>query len=190
MSKHTTSKSARLVIICCSIVIVLFLSFWLLIHPFASFLFLNGVEHESLDVYTDEKYLQYPGGEVFQHEIAEYSFVDECEATGFYHVNNWPKDNLFYGKICDVFCLELDALDKFESVKSTIHTNSQQTLVHGNWAICLLTQPSPNNDCGNYFFIATNDENRAIRCLLIVDFQGDITLDFRSLFVRYTSLEW
>ena len=116
-------------------------------------------------------------------------FIAECETTGFYHVNNWPKDNLFYGKACDIFCLELDAIDKYSSIKSTICTQSQKILTQGDWSIYLLTQPTAKNT-ENHFFIATNDKNKFIRCLLIMDYKGDITLDFRSLFVRYSSLEW
>lgn len=190
MLKHITRKTVHRIVISVAIVIVLFLTFWLVIHPFVAFIFFDGVEHEGLEIYDNQEHLEYNGGKFFQHKIAEFNFVDKCNVTGFYHVDNWPKDNLFYGKICDVFCLELDALDEYASVKSNIHNQSQKTLVQGDWSICLLTQPASSNDCENYFFIATNDEVNSIRCLLIVDFKGDITLDFRPLFTRYSSLEW
>ena len=190
MSNRTIHKSVKWFAICCAVFTVLFFGFWLVIHPFVATLFLRSVEHKGVDIYTSEKYLTYHCGEAFQQEIVEFGFIEECTPTGFYHVDNWKWDNLFYGKICDIFCLELDTGDNYELIKTTVQTKQQKTLPEENWEISLLTPPSFDRRYTNYFFVATNDETRSVRYLLIVDYRGDITYDFRSTFHHYAGIRW
>ena len=89
----------------------------------------------SIEAYKNEEYISFDSGKEFQKFIKDFEFTSKNEPIEFYYVDNSKRDSLIYGKMNDIYILELDLIDaEYPQLKECINIfNLKKTGIYGSY---------------------------------------------------------
>lgn len=193
MIKFMWQKNKKKIIIATCVIVGIICIVEYMIHPIVAAVFIGPVEHSGTELYTSEAYLKYRNAKSFQTELAKCDFIEECMITDFYHSDSWPLDTLFFGRVADTFCLDLQAGSHYEQIKQETIASSLETTELRDWDIYLISiQPCNRLQIySNHFLIALNDATTAVRCILVADVRGNAEeANLITIMIHYSGIDW
>lgn len=89
----------------------------------------------SIDTYKKSEYISFDSGKEFQNFIKDFEFTSKNEPVEFYYVDNSRRDSLIFGKMCDIYILELDVTgEDYPQLEECINTFSlKKSGTYGNY---------------------------------------------------------
>lgn len=158
-----TKRGKRILL---AVLIVVFV-FELAIHPIIGTILIGGLEHTGAELYESGRYLRFPKGKLFKEHLDSLGFVDDCEVSDFYFINNWPQDNLIYGRACDVYRLDILPNDDYSRLKEQLHSTDCEKWESNDTVFVKWNKPVWHSP--HAFLVLTNDDTHQISCILITD---------------------
>lgn len=168
------------------IILIIFVAYWLVLHPLISWMFFPPKEYSGTEIYTSGKYLKFEDGYSFKDAVDSLDFVDECTITGFYYYDTWARDIPLYRKMCDTYCLDLQADNNYDKIKTQVLLLSKQCAYLGKYDLHLISDPTTSTE---HIIIAMNDHTSEIRCLMITE-RVPSNHDFAGTLTMHTGLAW
>lgn len=179
-------KHILLILLFVVFAIIIFAAYWVVIHPILSWVF-PIMEHRGVDIYTSGEYLEFEDGALFEKAVNSLDFIDECIITDFYYCDTRMRDNLYYGKMCDTYALDLQVEDRYQETKESIASVYTDFQYCGDYALYVVTDAVIGD---SLFLIATNDTASAIRCLMITETKYPFDGEISSLLRKQSGLIW
>ncbi len=143
-----------------------FLLYWAVFGPIvAKFLLPHNRIHTDLALYTQGTYQEYEDAQIFDRFVESVHLPQSAEPVSFYHVDNRREDNPIYGKLSDVFSVDMKLSESdYEKAKTTLIQPDNYMCDKGNYALYL-----SQVDLGrkNWGVIAFDDTNCVIRCIVV-----------------------
>lgn len=172
------------------IVVLVYLLYMATLQPLVASLCCPPIVRSGVDLYTENEYLQFDDGNVFQTALAKIPLHESSKVKAFSHYNNFLRDNLVYGEFCDAFVLDLSLDEQYEAVKEYVVQNSDDCVLEDGCEMYWLQDAVPADDA--CFFVAVFDHEKMIRCILITDYGN--TLGFAgsadSVLLRNFGIDW
>ena len=182
--KKNTSILLILIVVVASIILLNF--FWMVAHPILSWAF-PIIEHRGVDVYTSGAYLKFDQGEAFCEAVSTLDIVEQCTIIDFCYYDTFLRDNLYYGKMCDTYVLDLQAGENYETIKETVINIGTGSEYEGNFTLYYV---GDSNGGSNQIFVALNDITSVVRCFMVTRREPPYIGEISRLLTRHTSMEW
>ena len=173
--------------------VILCFLYFLFLHPIVSHFFVpswiynNGI-HKGIEYYDNKKYVEFQSGEKFERLLSSTNYLSSGEVIDFYHINNFFKDDLIRGKMCDIYALDIQLSDSgFYSMQfdDTDLCNNME-----DFKLYLLSEYICEST-SDIALIAACEQNRIIRIILITDAeQYEFRSDYGRVLMRQSSLQW
>lgn len=181
-------RKLKVVLVVGILVVTGLLLYWWMFAPFVSRLFISrDCIHQGLKYYKDNVYLDFENGGDFQRFLLRFGISEETCAEDFYYVDNWVEDNPIYGKMCDIYALDVKyTAEEYTSIKREISAIAENYEFIGDFISYALPYDSALQDL--IFVISFCDKTETIRFSMITEF--DTTDDFGRVFRRHANLEW
>lgn len=119
----------------------------------------------SINTYKSEEYVLFDSGKEFQKFIENFEFTPQNEPVEFYYVDNSKRDSVVFGKMCDIYILELDVTNEdYPQLEECINSFSlKKSGTYGNYEIF-----SKNvNKIKMLYCMAIDKKNHKIRYIMI-----------------------
>lgn len=164
-----------------------FLVYMFVLQPIIAWAWLSPVEHNGIDLYTNNTYLEYEKGTEFRDTIHGLSFTQACTIVDFSYFDTFWRDNLFYGKMCDTYVLDLQASENYLEIKEEVIKLSKHNNEIDRYTLYLLTEPESSSD---WVIVGLNDTKQAVRCMMITEMKSSNIYGFSRILIRQTDLNW
>ena len=162
-------KSSHWIVTCAIIVVCLlaaFIVYWAIFAPIVARFFLpHNRIHTDLALYTQGTYQEYEDAQIFDSFVESVHLPQSAEPISFYHVDNRREDNPIYGKVSDVFSVDMKiSKSDYEKAKTALIQPDNYMCDKGNYALYL-----SGVDLGrrNWGVVAFDDGNCVIRCIVV-----------------------
>ena len=179
----------KVLIVIFVLAIVLFL-YYLVVEPIlVRFIIPTTSIHDGSEYYNDETYLDFESGSRFYQLLDDSSFASNGVVVDFYHVDNHLRDNPIYGKICDVFAVDV----KFNSA---IYPNYRNEIINNCRYNCEIDDyelylRSEDTEAGEVVLLAISDQACIIRIILLTDIEIEIPgKNYSGTLIMQSSLDW
>jgi len=186
MKPETKSKSRKIIRIVVIITIV-YLLYMATLQPLVAALTIPAIEHTGIELYTENKYLKFRHGEVFQECVEYIPLANDAEVKSFAYYDSRWRNNFFYGCYPNVYLLDVHAGQEYDNIKEFIISNGQDLSHRGEAYLFYWLEEAPgeSDDC---FMVALYDGSRTVRCILLTNY-GNTISDARdsdsTLFMYY-----
>ena len=174
--------------LCCVFFIVVFLCillYWWILAPVISRLFISeSCIYQGYDYYINESYLEFEDGKVFKKMLSRFIGPEKGEVVDFYYINNYIEDNPIYGKMCDVYALDVRLqLKDFEFEKVSVINSAVTHQRRGDFVSYAL--PVSNE---KVMIISFCDKRNTVRYIMITEL--DSPNGFYQVLDLHTNLDW
>lgn len=169
------------------VLLVCFLVYVLVLQPIIAWAWLAPIEYRGVELYTNNTYLLFDDGIKFRDAINSLPFVEECTIVDFYYYDTFLRDNLFYGKMCDTYVLELHPDGNYKEIKEEIISLSTHDNELDDYDLYLLSDSAVEAD---WTVVGMNDATATIRCIMITDMEKSDLYGFSRALIRQTNLNW
>ena len=172
-------------------IILCLVAYIAILEPIVSrFLLTTTSIHEGMDHYKNQTYLEFESGDRFHEVLNTMDSLKHGTVVDFYHVDNHLRDNLFYGKMCDVFAVDV-SLDQqnYSDEKAKIATSESFCCNLDDFALYLSDYQTGAE--GEVVLIATCDEVHIVRYILLTDMDPmQFTSYYGRTLIQQSSLNW
>ena len=163
--------------------------FYYAIHPFLTMLYIPVYDKEGVDLYTQEEYLNYEYGKEFKNYVSSYDFTQNGEVTYFYYRDNYTHDNPIYGKVCDIFAVDIKlSSDDYAVAKETIITDEYRLDTFPSGYVLYLPKVMSGENYTPFF--ALKDTECTVRFILITETEDTDAYSISGLLYRRSSLSF
>ena len=144
--------------------------------------------HMGVNYFEDGSYLSYEYGARFDEDLGDSGYLSCGDVVDFYHVDNRMRDNPLYGKMSDVFAVDIQ-LDPEDYVhrRDEIVEDMRHCSEMSDYELYLYHADPGRNDA---FLVAFCDEKQVLRCILVADVEVDFIVDYSSVLIRRSGLDW
>lgn len=144
--------------------------------------------HMGVNYFEDGSYLSYEYGARFDEALGDSGYLSCGDVVDFYHVDNRMRDNPLYGKMSDVFAVDIQ-LDPEDYVhrRDEIVEDMRHCSEMSDYELYLYHADPGRNDA---FLVAFCDEKQVLRCILAADVEVDFIFDYSSILIRRSGLDW
>lgn len=150
--------------------ILLIIAYWYMFQPIISWVYLVPDVHDDIELYIDKKYIDFDDGKAFEYALSTVPFFDDKKVVAFAYYDNRKSDNLFYGRMCDAYVIDLDLGEQYESaIEYTVNTGRECYSI-GDYSIYWLRDSVSN--INNSFYVAFCDEECKIRLIMITEYEN------------------
>lgn len=174
-------------LILCAICAVIY---YAVFQPIVSHHFLVAKDiHEGVEFLENDSYTDFESGDEFQKFLVCTEYANYGEVVDFYHIDNHLRDNPFYGKMCDIFAVEIQS-----DASQCTELLNDDTLVScgpiGDYMLFLWPDYEPDNEF-YHGFIAINDAADTIRFVFLTDTDSATYMsNYATIIIRQSSMSW
>ena len=166
--------------------------YYLILHPLVShYLLVPKNVHIGIHYWDSSAYIQYESGEEFQNFVSSTKNTVPGQIIDFYHIDHHLRDNPIYGKMCDIFAVDIQ-MDEMQYAE-LIGRNDLAYCgpIDSNYKLYMLSNYEPENEL-YHGFIATYDDAYTVRLILLTDTEPEPFLDgYCSIIFRQSfNLSW
>jgi hypothetical protein len=170
-------------------VVLAFVYYWAVEPILVRFIVPTTSIHDGIEYYNDAKYLDFESGSRFHDLLDDSDLVSNGVVVDFYHVDNHLRDNPIYGKMCDVFAVDVE-------LNSAIYSNYQKTIITNCRYVCEMDDydlyvRSEDTEAREVVLLALSEYACVIRIILITDKEKEISeLNYSTTLIMQSSLNW
>ena len=145
--------------------------------------------HKGVEFWDNNTYTDFESGDEFYNFVLSTEHADIGEIVDFYHIDNHRRDNPIYGKMCDIFAIEIQS-DASQCNKLINDSKLVSCGPIGDYTLFLWPKYEPENEL-YHGFIAINDATDTVRFLLLTDTESEMfTSDYSRIILRQSSMSW
>lgn len=169
-------------------VMICILIYWCILAPSVSRLFISDdCIYRGKEYYCKELYLDFENGKDFKSMLSNYRIDSDSEIVDFYYVDNYIEDNPIYGKMCDIYALDVKfSANYYSAFKEEIELSAATYEYIGDFIAYAMPYNSNLNEL--LYIISFCDNDNIVRFALITEF--DTINGFSSVFDMHTNLRW
>ena len=171
----------------CVLLVCIYL-YWLVFAPVVSRLFISrDCIYQGTEYYLNNSYLEFENGKDFQKFMQNLNISTKGIVIDFYYVDNHVEDNPIYGKMCDIYSVELELQpESFQKELSWVEENAVNRERKGDYMLYALPY-DPTKDTYVQVIAFCNITYTA-RYIIITEF--DSTDGIGNVFGMHTNLVW
>lgn len=172
----------------CFILLVIAILYWLILAPTISRFFIpHDCIFHNITYYTDNTFLEFENGKSFREVLLHFDCIDKGEVIDFYYVDNYTEDNPIYGKMCDIYALDVKfARDIYLVEHSKIQKAAETYQSRGDFVSYALPHISDDN---NFIIVVSFcDKVNTVRYIMITEAKE--VLGFDQIIARHSNLDW
>lgn len=145
--------------------------------------------HAGMNYYKNDDYKQFESGPIFYTFLEASEIVDCGEVSDFYHIDNRLRDNPLYGKVCDIFSVDITlSADDYKGIKSSVIENCQYACTMDQYKLYVADyRCEQTSDVAIY---ALCDDKQMIRCILITDLDECDPSWYGNVLDKQSTLSW
>ena len=187
----TKNKHRLRICLCAAASAMILAGLMICLQPMFVTLFCRTNVSSGIDIYTEERYLEYDMGTIFQETVSTCGFVEQCDLLSFSYFDNSPRDTILYGKQSDFFVLELNASTHFSTIQKKIFNMAQYAGDFDDYSLYYIDAAKDNRQYCVIFGLC--EDLGIIRVMLATDLQV-VELPYRGSLARVlfsqTTLKW
>ncbi len=191
--KRRSNVHKRTVLFAVTIIAVLLLviAYYAVAEPIVSrFLITTTDIHQGLEYFKDHVYTTFEGGSYFYNLLCQINYNSLGEIVDFYHVDNQLRDNPIYGKMCDIFAIDIkSSTQDFTEIKKRLCDDDNFCCSIEDYNLFVLQYAAERD--GDVALIAVSDEFCLIRIIFFTD--KDPVADnsrYGTTLIQQSSLVW
>ena len=143
--------------------------------------------HEGLSYYTEGVYLTYESGNVFDRMLRELDAAEKGQVVSFFHTDNSWGDNPFYGKMADVFAIDVQ-VDKSRYTIEQIVNEANFKYYGDVFDFSLYVSVFDDGFISYVKVIAVCDDIDVVRYIIVTDYGKEVGID--RLLISRSKLKW
>ena len=148
--------------------IAVYLLYAATLQPLVTSLFVPSIEYSGVDLYLEERYMEFDHSEAFSECISYVPFTEDPDIRHFAFYDSRWRDSIFYGRFPDVYVLDIDAGIQYEDIKLFIIKNGEEVY---DETYFWLENASPSDDI--IFLVRPYDDDQIVRCTMLSHYDND-----------------
>lgn len=146
--------------------------------------------HEGVAFYHNAQYLEFESGHSFLKVLNETAALESGVVFDFYHVDNHLRDNPLYGKMCDVFAIDIKTEPlAYTDTKSSIIESSEYCCSMDDYELYVLDVHTGVEE--EIVLVALCDRMCYLRYILLTDKDPvSINSQYGATLIQQSSLDW
>lgn len=162
--------------------------YWWAFSPVVSRLFISEkCIFQGLKYYQNDAYLQFENGKDFQGILSHFHLPGSGKVIDFYYVDNHVEDNPIYGKMCDIYALDISLpIGEYQDEKNSVITQAVTHQSRGDFVSYALPKLPETDDI--VIVVSFCDKAQVVRYIMITEL--DTTEGFDQVFGMHANLNW
>ena len=136
-----------------------------------------------ISIYTEQEYLSYESGRKMHDFIDNYYDINSQKAINFYYIDNFKRDSLIYGKMCDIYIFEVNYTATNKLLLENFINNFTFRDRIGDYDLYF----NFDEQSKTFYCIAVEPTKNILRYVLIDNITSQ---NLRAILMRQSSISW
>lgn len=171
-------------------IFIIIIGYLYVIRPIVAFVYFIPEVYDGVELYFDKKYIDFDDGKAFEYALSTVPFFDDERVVAFEYHDNKKSDDLFRGRMCDAYILDLDLGERYKSAIEDTLKIGKKCYSIDDYSVYWLKDSVVNSK--NSFFVTFCEETRIIRLIMVTEYKNiesnaNVVCD---IFMRRFNIDW